>query len=337
MLLTIREYTSYDENKEVTTNDPDKIGSSNYSTSQLTTEKGGLLQGNYGVQLFNSRFTSLLGSAPPGFTSRTDASDILSGDTLANLANLGIKMDTTATSKTYGLLVIAPAASIASIQEMDESNYENMINNNLSAVVDFFCASGTGASSSPDFRYGSHVSGITKGGTYDVSYTVDATGNIEHVYVGGVEATRDTSQPGYYYSVASGDARGLSFQIDNLAEGAHSGQIRIKEGLIQTVNTFLKNELKFTDVNVSTTAGTNTDAIALKSQNGALMVLRDNYKKIMENIDKAIGKEEEHISLWESRQKTYFANLETLLKQYSEQQSRLESQINSLSSTSSKK
>ncbi len=337
VLLTIREYTSYDENKEVTTNDPDKIGSSNYSTSQLTTEKGGLLQGNYGVQLFNSRFTSLLGSAPPGFTSRTDASDILSGDTLANLANLGIKMDTTATSKTYGLLVIAPAASIASIQEMDESNYENMINNNLSAVVDFFCASGTGASSSPDFRYGSHVSGITKGGTYDVSYTVDATGNIEHVYVGGVEATRDTSQPGYYYSVASGDARGLSFQIDNLAEGAHSGQIRIKEGLIQTVNTFLKNELKFTDVNVSTTAGTNTDAIALKSQNGALMVLRDNYKKIMENIDKAIGKEEERISLWESRQKTYFANLETLLKQYSEQQSRLESQINSLSSTSSKK
>ncbi|MBO5491338.1 MAG: flagellar filament capping protein FliD, partial [Desulfovibrio sp.] len=325
----------YDENKDVTTNDPNKIGSSNYSTSQLTAEKGGLLQGNYGVQLLNSRFTSLLGSAPPGFTSRTDASDILSGDTLANLANLGIKMDTTATSQTYGLLVIAPAASIASIQEMDQNNYENMINNNLSAVVDFFCASGTGASSSPDFRYGSHISGITKGGTYDVSYTVDAAGNIEHVYVGGEEATRDTSQPGYYYSVASGDARGLSFQIDNLAEGAHSGQIRIKEGMVQTVNTFLKNELQFTDVNVSP-EGDASDAIALKSRNGALMVLRDNYKTIMENIDKTIDKEEQRISLWESRQKKYFANLETLLKQYSEQQSRLESQISSLSSGSKK-
>ncbi len=335
VLLTIRQYSSYDENKDVTTNDPNKIGSSNYSTSQLTAEKGGLLQGNYGVQLLNSRFTSLLGSAPPGFTSRTDASDILSGDTLANLANLGIKMDTTATSQTYGLLVIAPAASIASIQEMDQNNYENMINNNLSAVVDFFCASGTGASSSPDFRYGSHISGITKGGTYDVSYTVDAAGNIEHVYVGGEEATRDTSQPGYYYSVASGDARGLSFQIDNLAEGAHSGQIRIKEGMVQTVNTFLKNELQFTDVTVSP-EGDASDAIALKSRNGALMVLRDNYKTIMENIDKKIDKEEQRISLWESRQKKYFANLETLLKQYSEQQSRLESQISSLSSGSKK-
>ncbi|MBO4300977.1 MAG: flagellar filament capping protein FliD [Desulfovibrio sp.] len=332
VLLTVRQFTSYDENKETTTNDPDKIGSSNYSTSQLTAEKGGLLQGNYGVQLFNSRFTNLLGSAPPGFTSRTDASDLLSGDTLANLANLGIKMDTTATSQTYGLLVVAPAASIASIQQMDEQNYENMINNNLSAVVDFFCASGTGASTSSDFRYGSHVSGITKGGTYDVSYTVDSAGNIEHVYVGGVEATRDTSQPGYYYSVSSGDARGLSFQIDNLSEGAHSGQIRIKEGLVQTVNTFLKNELKFTDVNVSTSSGVNTDAISIKSENGALMVLRDNYKTIMANIDTAISKEEQRIALWESRQKTYFANLETLLKNYNDQQTQLEAQINSLSS-----
>ena len=208
-----------------------------------------------------------------------------------------------------------------------------MINKHLSAVVDFFCASGTGASTSADFRYGSHVSGITKGGTYDVSYTVDAAGNIEHVYVGGVEAKRDTSQPGYYYSVASGDARGLSFQIDNLAEGAHSGQIRIKEGLVQTVNTFLKNELKFTNVNVGSANGINYDAISLKSENGALMVLRDNYKTIMENIDTAIGKEEKRISLWETRQKTYFANLETLLKQYDEQQSQLEAQLKQLSSS----
>ncbi|MBQ9406878.1 MAG: flagellar filament capping protein FliD [Desulfovibrio sp.] len=333
VLLTVRQFTAYDENKEVTSNDPDDIGSSNYSTSQLTAEKGGLLQGNYGVQLFNSRFTSLVTSSPPGFTSRTSSQDILSGDALAVLANLGIKMDTTSTSDTYGLLVIAPAASIASIQELDQANYENMINKHLSAVVDFFCASGTGASTSADFRYGSHVSGITKGGTYDVSYTVDAAGNIEHVYVGGVEAKRDTSQPGYYYSVASGDARGLSFQIDNLAEGAHSGQIRIKEGLVQTVNTFLKNELKFTNVNVGSANGINYDAISLKSENGALMVLRDNYKTIMENIDTAIGKEEKRISLWETRQKTYFANLETLLKQYDEQQSQLEAQLKQLSSS----
>ena len=57
-----------------------------------------------------------------------------------------------------------------------------------------------GTTTSPDFRYGSHIPGITKAGSYDVTYTVDAHGNIEKVMVGGVEAKRDTSMPGYYYS-----------------------------------------------------------------------------------------------------------------------------------------
>lgn len=337
VLLTINDYTNYDPDKDVTTNDPDKSSSDNYSASLLTSEKGGLLQGNYGVQLFKSRFMSLLNNAPPGFTSQTDASDLLSGDVLANLANMGIKVETDQTSSNYGLLVIAPSSGIAALQEMDQSNYEDMINNHLSDVVDFFCASGTGTSTSADFRYGSHISGITKGGTYDVDYTVDADGNITNVTVGGVEATRDTSQPGYYYSVASGDARGLSLQIDNLSEGDHSGQIRIKEGLVQTVSSFLTSELTFTDVNVSanSTDEQNASAIALKSQNGALMVLKDNYQTIMENIDKKITQEQERLDQWETRQKTYFANLETLLKQYNTQKTQLDSQLESLSSSTS--
>ena len=60
------------------------------------------------------------------------------------------------------------------------------------------------------------------------------------------------------------------------------------------------------------------------------MVLRDNYKNIMENIDVKIEREQHRISLWESRQKQIFANLETLLAQYSEKQSTLESQLKQL-------
>ena len=337
VLMTINELSKYDEDKEVTTNDPNKTSSKNYSSSQLTAEKGGLLQGNYGVQLFKSRFTSLINSAPPGFTSRTTASDVLSGDVLANLANMGIKIETDQSSTNYGLLQIAPSSAISELQKMDQSNYEDMINNHLSDVVDFFCSSGTGATTSADFRYGSHISGITKGGSYDVNYSVDASGNITKVTVGGVEATRDTSQPGYYYSVASGDARGLSLQIDNLTPGDHSGQIRIKEGLVQTVSTFLKGELTFTDVNVTATgtAQQNADAIALKSQNGALMVLKNNYQSIMTNIDKKITQEQTRLDTWEARQKKVFANLETLLKQYNTQKEQLDSQISSLTSSSS--
>ena len=339
VLQTIRDYTAYDEDKEVTSNDPDDIKKKNYSPSGLTNQKGGLLTGNYGVQLFKSRFSSLLSSAPPGFKSRQSADDILSGDVLASLANLGIKTDTDESSDTYGLLVIAPKSGIAELQTLDKENYNNMITNNLEAVVDFFCASGTGSSTSADFRYGSHVEGITKAGNYEVTYTVGNDGTIGDVYVGGVKATRDESMPGYYYSVARGDARGLSILIDDLTPGEHppAGEepmyVRIKQGLVQTVNSFCKDELTFTNVNINanSTPDEIADAIALKSKNGALMSLRDNYKTVMENIDKKISQEQRRIETWESRQKTIFANLETLLKKYGEQQKSLESQLKQLS------
>lgn len=339
VLLTINELTKLDEDKEITSNDPDDIGNSNYSPSGLTNQKGGLLMGNYGVQLFKTRFANVLSSSPPGFQSRTSASDVLSGDVLASLANLGIKTDTDATSDTYGLLVMAPSSSIAELQAMDKENYSNMINNNLEAVVDFFCASGTGTSSSTDFRYGSHVEGITKAGNYEVKYTVTPSGEITNVTVGGVEAKRDESQPGYYFSVASGDARGLAILIDDLTVGDHPPAgaepmyVRIKQGLVQTTNNFFKEELVFNDVNIPANATDKQieDAIALKSKNGALMSLRDNYKSVMEGIDVKIEREQRRIETWEARQKAIFANLETLLKQYSEQQTSLEAQLKQLS------
>ncbi len=343
VLLTVRDYTSYDEDKEVTTNDPDNIEKDNYSPSGLTNQKGGLLQGNYGVQLFKSRFSSVLSSSPPGFKSRQSADDILSGDVLASLANLGIKTDTDESSETYGLLVIAPKSGIAELQTLDKESYNDMITNNLEAVVDFFCASGTGSSTSADFRYGSHVEGITKAGNYEVKYHVemgsDGKPQITNVTVGGMEATRDESMPGNYFSVAKGDARGLSIQIDDLSLGDHppAGEepmyVRIKQGLAQTVNSFFKDELNFTAVNITSnmTQSEIDDAIALKSKNGALMSLRDNYKSIMENIDKKIEREQYRLETWEARQKAVFANLETLLKNYSEQQKTLESQLKQLS------
>lgn len=343
VLLTINDYTKYDEDKEITSSDPDDIGKDNYSPSGLTNQKGGLLTGNYGVQLFKSRFSSLVNAAPPGFKSRQSADDILSGDVLANLANLGIKTDTDTTSDTYGLLVIGASSSIAELQSLDKESYSNMITNNLEAVVDFFCASGTGSSTSADFRYGSHLEGITKAGNYEVRYEVvlDSNGNPQpvNVTVGGMPVTRDESMPGYYYSVAKGDARGLSILIDDLTVGKHppDGEepmyVRIKQGLVQTVNDFFKDELTFTDVtiNANSTPSQLEDALALKSKNGALMSLRDNYKTVMENIDKKIKQEQSRIETWESRQKMIFANLETLLKKYADQKSQLEEQLKQLS------
>ena len=339
VLLTVNELMKYDESKEVTSSDPNDIGSSNYSQSGLTNQKGSLLTGNYGVQLFKSRFSSLVGAVPPGFKSRQNADDILSGDLLASLANLGIKTDTDTTSETYGLLTIAPSSSIAALQSLDKENYTDMINNHLDAVVDFFCSTGTGASTSTDFRYGSHVEGITQAGTYEVKYTVLSDGTITNVTIGGEPAKQDLSQAGNYFSVSSGDPRGLSILIDDLTVGDHPpagaepNYIRIKQGLVQTTNQFLKDELVFNDVSISanSTPDQVKDAIALKSKNGALMSLRDNYKKVMEGIDVKIEREQRRIATWESRQKAIFANLETLLNSYSQQQKQLEGQLAQLS------
>ena len=103
--------------------------------------------------------------------------------------------------------------------------------------------------------------------------------------------------------------------------------MRIKYGLLDTVDNFLKQELTWQD----TGSSIDDDSLAIKSQNGALMILQDNYKTIMENIQDKIDRENERISLWEERQKAAFARLETLLAQYNQSLTALESQIGQLS------
>ncbi|MBQ7607865.1 MAG: flagellar filament capping protein FliD [Desulfovibrionaceae bacterium] len=334
VILTIRDLSAVDEHKQTTTNDPNNAASENYSRSTLTAEKGGVLTGNYGVQLVKSRFMSVITSAPPGFQSMASADDMLSGDILSCLANMGIKTDSDTTSSTYGLLVIAPRSD--TLQSMDEENYKDMINNHVSELVDFFVTSGTGTSTSADFRYNSSIPGITEAGIYDVTYDVDANGKISNVKIGGEDCLRNESLGGYYYTCTGGAARGLAISIDDLTEGSHTGQVRIKQGLVQTVQYFLEKELKYNNVNVNANASPDVQAaqLALKSQNGAMMTLKENYATIMENIDTSIEREQTRLSTWYDRQKKTFANLETLLRQLNDQQTQLESQLKQLNNSS---
>ena len=331
VVMTINELTKVDEDKETTSNDPNDIGNKNYSKSTLTAEKGGLLTGNYGVQLVKSRFLSVVTGTPPGFQAMATADDLLSGDMLSCLSNLGVKTDTDTTSATYGLLVIAPKSDY--LQNMDQENYENMLNNHISDLVDFFVSEGTGTSTSADFRYNSHVAGITEAGIYDVSYEVDSTGHISNVTIGGEACVRDETRGGYYYTCASGAARGMAINIDDLTEGTHTGQVRIKQGLVQTVESFLTKELVYNDVNVNSKAPDDVieAQLSLKSENGAMMTLKANYAGIMKNIDKSISNEQRRLDTWYKRQKNVFSNLETLLRQLNDQQTSLEAQLEQLS------
>ena len=328
VLATVIAFTKFDENAETTTNDPDKKTESNYSMSQLTSQKGGILQGNYGVQLFDSRFTSVLTGVPAGFKNMEDKDDPLSGDWVANLANLGIKVCSDETSENYGLLMIGAPSAISGMTTMDQENYTEMLSEHMDSVIDFFCGPSTpGTSDTANFRYASSLNGITKAGTYDVTYTVDKNGNITDVYIGGERATNDSTMGSNYFSVASGDAKGAAIYIDNLEPGTHSGTLRIKTGLIDTVDQFMKAELTYVDTGDSI----NDDSIALKAQNGGLMILQANYLDIMESIDAKIDREQDRLATWEQHQKDKFARLQTLLSQYSNTQAQLQSQLAQLS------
>ena len=332
VLATVIAFTKFDENAETTTNDPDHKTDSNYSMSQLTSQKGGILQGNYGVQLFDSRFTSVLTGVPAGFKNMEDKDDPLSGDWVANLANLGIKVCSDETSENYGLLMIGAPSAISGMTTMDQENYTEMLSEHLDSVIDFFCGPSTpGTSDTSNFRYASSLDGITKAGTYDVTYTVDNDGNITDVYIGGERATNDSTMGSNYFSVASGDAKGTAIYIDNLEPGTHTGTLRIKTGLIDTVDQFMKAELTYVDTGDSI----NDDSIALKAQNGGLMILQANYLDIMESIDAKIEREQDRLATWEQHQKDKFARLQTLLSQYSNTQAQLQSQLSQLSGSSS--
>lgn len=332
VLATVIAFTKYDENAETTTNDPDNKTDSNYSMSQLTSQKGGILQGNYGVQLFDSRFTSVLTSKPAGYRLLTDEDDPLSGDIVSSLSSLGIKVCSDETSENYGLLMIGAPSSISGMTTMDQENYTEMLSEHLDSVIDFFCGPSTpGSSDTANFRYASSLNGITKAGTYEVSYTVDVDGNITDVFIGGERATNDSTMGSNYFSVASGDAKGTAIYIDNLEPGTHTGNLSIKTGLIDTVDQFMQAELTYVDTGDSI----NDDSIALKSQNGGLMILQANYLDIMESIDVKIEREQDRLEVWEQHQKDKFARLQTLLSQYSNTQAQLQSQLAQLSGGSS--
>jgi len=275
------------------------------------------LTGNYGVQLLNSRMRDLAAGMPPGFQ-RIQGNDLLSGNIISSLSQIGIKTVSDRDDPNYGLLVIAPPSSASGMRDMDARAFDEAFSSKLDALIDFFACDDEGSSSSADFRYASHVKGGTKAGTYNVSYTVSydtAAPDVPiiDVYIDGKKAVRDGSMEGYWFTSASGPSGGLAIQIDNLNEGSHSGKVSIKQGKIREMEDFFTAETRSYD--------------SINQTGGALEVLKRNYANIMANIDKKIEREQTRLISWEQTQKLAFARLDTLLAQYTANQQRLESEI----------
>lgn len=286
--------------------------------SQFAKVKGGVLTGNYGTQLLNSRMKSLASGVPSGFT-RVTGEDVLSGDMVAALAQMGIKTCTQEGDPNYGLFSIAPPSTNAEMQAMDQEMFDKALEKNLDDVINLFAADNIAKTDSADFHYSSHIQGMSKPGNYDVSYAVNPDGTMGDVFINGVKAQANGNGK-YTAGSDAGDAKSLSIQIDNLTPGTHTGKISIQQGKVGEMETFLAAELRYNKAD--------------PKNNGSIMVLKENYKGIMDNIDKKIEKEEERIIKWERRQRLEYSRLETLLGNYERQMSSMQSQLGGLNSGS---
>lgn len=295
----IKELTAVNSSKEV--DKPDD------ASSLYSMQKGSILTGNYGVQLLATQLKTATADKAAGFEYQYQDGNILRGDFFSSLSQIGILTVADTNSPNAGLLEVFEEE-----REHDLPSLDKALRENPEAVAELFAASGLPQSDSSDFSYYSHVKGVSKAGIYDVTYDVDASGNIVNAFIGGKRANVDNVNK--QITAMEGDARGLALQIDNLSPGSYSSRMRIKEGKLGGLGDQLGDML---------------------GSDGALKILEDNYQDIMDDIQKKIDKEVDRVTQWERRERLRYSRLEATLARYDALGKSVESQIKSLSSSSS--
>jgi Flagellar capping protein len=306
VIKAFQDLTKYDNGKKTT----DGLSSG----SQFTGQKGSVLTGNYGVQLLSSKTKSMLAERGNGFSPlQKDGT----GDVFHALTKIGISVDTDQSSATFGQLLIAEGESEENSPFM---TLDEALDHDPEAVARLLASDKVVRSQSSDFSFaGMLQKDMVKGGEHSLEYTVSG-GSVTQVLIDGKPAVYDASSQ-EWTSIAEG-SKGMSFRIDNLANGTHSGTFSVQQGKINEMNEFFKNELKGEGLKV----GTQTD------EKGSLIVLKENYLNIIDNIEKKIEKEESRLILWEIRMRAQFSRLDTLLASYSDQMSAASAALGSASS-----
>jgi flagellar hook-associated protein 2 len=265
-----------------------------YTKVNSGTNEGSIFTGNSTINMTMENIKSILSSIGVGFDR--------DNDTYPTLSTIGITTDAQTGSTTYGQLLL------------DESKLEEALNSNAEAVAEIFSADLVAATNSSDFREYSHINGLTEGGTYDVEYEINASGEIASAKIDGYDASIDNSK--HVITSTKGNSKGLAIQIDNLGTGTYSGQIRLKKG--KALELIDKLE-ELTD-----------------SYSGPLHIMEDHLNDEIDMIDEQIDNETVRLDTYERNLRDKFARLEALLGYYNNLNTYLTSQINSLPSTSSK-
>jgi flagellar hook-associated protein 2 len=313
-IFLIQSLTSVEEDK--TTYDPE------YAENQYEMQIGSVLTGNYGVQLLSSQLKSIIASQGLGFTYYSNKNGVETGDIFSTLSQIGIMTDSNEGSTTYGQLLINTTNSDGSTTFGNGAmTLSEALEKDPQGVAQLFAASSTGVSDSPYFSHNSHVQGITSPGTYDVSYSTDASGNIVSAYINGKEAEidPDTRQISIYSHFGKPNAAdGIVLDVYDLSPGqTFTGSVSVKQGKINEI----LGKLDGTD--------------GWLGEDGPLRVLEKNYQTVIQNIEEKIMKEDARLEKWERNMRTRFANLEATLTKYNQINEDLKSQIASLNNNSS--
>ncbi len=305
ILTTFQELTKVDEDKEV-----EEIvdAEGNHSVSLYAAQMGSVLTGNYGVTLLNSQLKTMMTSRAIGFED---------DDLFSSLSSIGITIDADEGSPTFGQMQINDSDDILATsvgKGLDTALAEDPF-----AVAEML-AGFSASSTSSEVMYESMLSGVTQAGSYEVTYDVDADGNVSNVMLGGQAATLSSSATNTY-TMMDGPAKGLAFSIQDLTAGSHPPAdadpiyINVKQGKISELYTFLADQSR------------NDPADLENGERGTLQVLKDNYLDIMDSIDDKIADEERRLALWERRELAKFARIDTILAEYEATQATLESEL----------
>lgn len=259
-----------------------------------STSQASILTGNYGLQLIDTKLKTAVSGKGVGFDYDLDTYSVLS--------QLGITTDAEEGSETEGLLII------------NEDTLSAILASNAAGAAELFAANYLGRTDTSEMALSSYIANTTKCGSYDVSYTTDASGKITGATINGHQAVWHsnsnliTGSHGY-------DEAGLVVKAIDVTAGTHTGTVSLKQGKTGELVTLL---------------GQLTD-----STDGPLHILDENYDDITAMIDDKIAFEERRIATYASNLRKRFAKVDSLLSTYNQMQTQLESQISQLSSSSS--
>ena len=295
--MVLASLTAYDEEKEVVDLD--------YAESQFEMQKGGVLMGNYGVQMVSSRLKNCIAATSIGFMPLMKDSDgaVIGGDYFSSLSQIGITTNANQGEATYGLLEINFMPG-----QYGSKSLQQALDENPEAVAALFATKSEGKSNSDYFHYDSHLSAITKAGTYNVTYDIDGGGNIVNAKING--QTANVNQQDFTITSMDGPSKGLTIKVANDTIGqSYSGTVSIRDGKINELLGLLEG----------------TEGIL--GANGTMRNLEKNYQGIIDGIESKIKREDERLTKFERTMTLKFARLEEVLQKYSGIQSTLETQL----------